>query len=115
LFVTDFALNCGAKSCPPLRTFSFENIENELDFAAESFIDEDVIIDLSKRQVAMNLTIYCKLFIILFICVCVCLLIVNDRLHFQNYFLGTKWTLEIMIDRCYFISQNLWINRKKTI
>ena len=25
-----FALNCGAKSCPPIKTFSTEHIENEL-------------------------------------------------------------------------------------
>ena len=25
-----FALNCGAKSCPPIKTFTTEHVENEL-------------------------------------------------------------------------------------
>lgn len=53
--ILDFALNCGAKSCPPLRSFSFEKIEGELDFAAESFLDEDVEIDKEKKQVTKRL------------------------------------------------------------
>jgi len=49
-----FALNCGAKSCPPLRTFSFENIDGALTFAAESFIDDNVIIDISKKLILIS-------------------------------------------------------------
>ena len=42
-----FALNCGAKSCPPIKTFSAGDIENELKMATESFLENDdaIIID----------------------------------------------------------------------
>jgi hypothetical protein len=33
-----FALNCGAKSCPPIRVFSAKNIERGLQMAAEGFL-----------------------------------------------------------------------------
>ena len=33
-----FALNCGAASCPPIRHYTAENIDAELDLAAGSFI-----------------------------------------------------------------------------
>jgi len=33
-----FALNCGAKSCPPIAIFSAENLNTELDFIASKFL-----------------------------------------------------------------------------
>jgi hypothetical protein len=36
-----FALVCGAKSCPPIRFFNAENLENGLKLAAESFCNDD--------------------------------------------------------------------------
>ncbi|CAL8074000.1 unnamed protein product [Orchesella dallaii] len=39
-----FALNCGAKSCPPIRLFSPDNLENGLELAARSFCQSEVII-----------------------------------------------------------------------
>ncbi len=33
-----FALNCGAKSCPPVAIYSSENLDQELDFIAEKFL-----------------------------------------------------------------------------
>ena len=32
-----FALNCGAKSCPPIRVFTGEGLEDGLKIAAQSF------------------------------------------------------------------------------
>ncbi len=36
-----FALNCGAKSCPSIKTFSKDDIDNELDFATRAFLETD--------------------------------------------------------------------------
>ncbi len=35
-----FALNCGANSCPPIFVFSPNNLENELDLVAESYLQD---------------------------------------------------------------------------
>ena len=42
------ALNCGAASCPPLRTFSAENIQNELRVAADTFFGGTTTADTKK-------------------------------------------------------------------
>jgi hypothetical protein len=31
--------------------FSFENVDGALDYTAENFVDEDVVIDIEKKQV----------------------------------------------------------------
>ncbi|CAB4062345.1 unnamed protein product [Lepeophtheirus salmonis] len=36
-----FALNCGARSCPPIKTFTSTNIEEELQSATESFLEDE--------------------------------------------------------------------------
>ena len=35
-----FALNCGAKSCPPVAVYTAENLDNELDFMTTSYLKE---------------------------------------------------------------------------
>ena len=35
-----FALNCGAKSCPPVALFSAENLDNEFDFMTTAYLKE---------------------------------------------------------------------------
>ena len=37
-----FALNCGAISCPPVRIYDPEKIENQLELAAVSFLDSKI-------------------------------------------------------------------------
>jgi hypothetical protein len=37
-----FALNCGAKSCPPIAAYTPEGIDEELDIATESYLSEEV-------------------------------------------------------------------------
>ena len=37
-----FALNCGAKSCPPIKLYEPENIEKQLDIASKSFCSQEV-------------------------------------------------------------------------
>jgi len=40
-----FALNCGARSCPPIRVYTEDRIETQLDLAATSFLSQEVIIE----------------------------------------------------------------------
>lgn len=37
-----FALNCGARSCPPIRIYTEEKIEKQLDMASKSFLGQEV-------------------------------------------------------------------------
>jgi len=39
-----FALVCGAKSCPPIKVYNAENIDEALQLATESFINEETVI-----------------------------------------------------------------------
>ena len=34
-----FALNCGAKSCPPIKTFSGAEVEEQLEVATAAFLE----------------------------------------------------------------------------
>jgi Protein of unknown function, DUF547 len=51
-----FALNCGAKSCPPVTTLSAENLDEELSMTAFSFCEDDhsVYIDTKHREVRLS-------------------------------------------------------------
>jgi hypothetical protein len=40
-----FALNCGAKSCPPIRVYQTERIDEKLDTAAASYLEQEVEYD----------------------------------------------------------------------
>lgn len=40
-----FALNCGAKSCPPIRFYDARQIDEQLDLATRSFLAQDVDYD----------------------------------------------------------------------
>jgi hypothetical protein len=40
-----FALNCGAKSCPPIRTYEPSEIDAQLDLATESYFQQEVAYD----------------------------------------------------------------------
>lgn len=37
-----FALNCGAKSCPPIRTYTSEEVTEQLDVATRAYLDQHV-------------------------------------------------------------------------
>lgn len=49
-----FALVCGAKSCPAVSVYTTENLERALSTAAESFCQQEVQVDISKKQVTMS-------------------------------------------------------------
>ncbi|MBL7802910.1 MAG: DUF547 domain-containing protein [Saprospiraceae bacterium] len=46
-----FALNCGAKSCPPIGVYSSEKIEQQLALATASFLEQETSICNQKREI----------------------------------------------------------------
>lgn len=46
-----FALNCGAKSCPPIAFYRYHNLEEQLELATISFLEQDVTIDEASKTV----------------------------------------------------------------
>lgn len=46
-----FALNCGAKSCPPIAAYTADDIDNELDTSAQSFLQQSSTYDQSTDTV----------------------------------------------------------------
>ncbi|XP_028249818.1 uncharacterized protein LOC114426538 isoform X1 [Parambassis ranga] len=51
-----FALNCGAKGCPPIKTYTPQDIDTQLRTAAEAFLENDdgCVIDSGKREVRLS-------------------------------------------------------------
>ena len=49
-----FALNCGGKSCPPIRSFAAEKLDEQLDIAARSFVNGTVDIEPGSGMVAAS-------------------------------------------------------------
>ena len=49
-----FALNCGARSCPPIAVYTSEEIEVQLELAAATFINAEVGVDEQKRIIHAN-------------------------------------------------------------
>ena len=44
-----FALNCGAKSCPPIAYYAADKIDNQLDLATKNFLKNEVVYDPNKN------------------------------------------------------------------
>lgn len=49
-----FALNCGAVSCPPIRYYSLENLEEQLGIAEVSFLRSETEWDMEKGKVYLS-------------------------------------------------------------
>lgn len=49
-----FALNCGGRSCPPIRAYSAADLDRQLDLAARSFIDATVLVNPQDNEVQMS-------------------------------------------------------------
>ncbi len=48
-----FALNCGAKSCPPIAFYQPHQIDKQLDLATQAYLAGDVKYDEAKNTVAL--------------------------------------------------------------
>jgi len=49
-----FALNCGAKSCPPIAFYSYENIDKQLNIAKRAFLISETEIDDMKKELRVS-------------------------------------------------------------
>jgi hypothetical protein len=49
-----FALNCGAESCPPILTYSADGIDQELDTATRSFLEQSSAYDRDADRVLVS-------------------------------------------------------------
>jgi hypothetical protein len=47
-----FALNCGAKSCPPIKAYLPDQLDRQLDVAAKNFCDQEI--EINDRTVTMS-------------------------------------------------------------
>ena len=52
-----FALNCGAKSCPPVAVYDAENLDNELDFMTTEYLKEQTSYD-AKTKTAKSVSLF---------------------------------------------------------
>ncbi|KAL9178240.1 hypothetical protein ACHAXT_001784 [Thalassiosira profunda] len=55
-----FALNCGARSCPPVKKYTAEAIEEELRLSAMAFCEQEnnVSVDLEARELKLSKILY---------------------------------------------------------
>lgn len=53
-FRIHFALNCGAKSCPPIAFYQYEQMETQLDQATRSFLTSETTIDESQKTITTS-------------------------------------------------------------
>ena len=49
-----FALNCGAKSCPPIAFYTPNQLDNQLTLATNSFLKNETDIDHNKREIRIT-------------------------------------------------------------
>jgi hypothetical protein len=53
-FRVHFALNCGARSCPPISFYTPDKIEQQLELAMLSFLGEDILVFPDKKEVHLT-------------------------------------------------------------
>jgi hypothetical protein len=53
-----FALNCGAKSCPPIIFYLYDHLEEQLNLAKQNFIESESIIDGNSQVVKVSKIFY---------------------------------------------------------
>lgn len=53
-FRIHFALNCGAKSCPPIAFYSVDQLEEQLELASLSFIKGETHVDEQKKKIHIS-------------------------------------------------------------
>jgi hypothetical protein len=49
-----FALNCASRSCPPIRTYLAQNIEDQLAMAARNFISSDLELVTGRNKIRLS-------------------------------------------------------------
>lgn len=49
-----FALNCGAKSCPPILFYKLDEIDNQLNLATSSFLEQSTTVNVLEKKVTVS-------------------------------------------------------------
>jgi hypothetical protein len=49
-----FALNCGAKSCPAIAFYDEKHLEQQLQMAEESFVEQDFLVNETEKTIACS-------------------------------------------------------------
>jgi len=49
-FRIHFALNCGAKSCPPIAFYQYNRIDEQLETATQSFLQNETTVDSARKE-----------------------------------------------------------------
>ncbi len=49
-----FAMNCGAKSCPPISFYTYDKIDQQLNIATKSFLSAETEINIESKQVRVT-------------------------------------------------------------
>jgi len=49
-----FALNCGAQSCPPIRIYQSDKLDQQLNMASSSFCNQEIEIDADGQKVVLS-------------------------------------------------------------
>lgn len=49
-----FALNCGARSCPPIAFYSYDKLEQQLNIAATSFLKSETSVDTVNKKITTS-------------------------------------------------------------
>jgi hypothetical protein len=50
-----FALNCGARSCPPIGVYSSTEVDEQLDRATQGFLDQSVVFDEATQTISLSM------------------------------------------------------------
>lgn len=53
-----FALNCGAASCPIIRYYNWQKIDEQLDEASRSYISQDLVQNPEKNEITISTIFY---------------------------------------------------------
>jgi hypothetical protein len=48
-----FALNCGARSCPPIRDYEPEALDAQLELATRTYLEAETVLEPARRQVRL--------------------------------------------------------------
>ena len=49
-----FALNCGAKSCPPIAFYQPDRLQQQLEIATLSFLESETLVNTDKKQIRIS-------------------------------------------------------------
>ena len=53
-FRIHFALNCGAKSCPPIAFYQYERLNEQLELATQTFLQSEITIDSMRHELRVT-------------------------------------------------------------